>query len=448
MGVKAGSFVFSATFLVLMACKSTPTDEFTVKQNSSVNVAFELAGSYNDKAEGNFYLIFEDGFKRLARPSTENEGEKASTTIAGRMPFLQFTSGLTLAVEPEQSIGSNLVYVGSGSCDRVARFLKQSGSFSQSDICYSVVEASAGKFVWSVSSSRPFSQPVQSPSPLEPAAPDPETSVVDFGVHRSKILEVMRLNRAAFHQAEVLDRFGQRRPDKSLFAKVGLPRVASHPKKGTVASLGNHPASHYTGAFKPQISEYMEASFVACLQAKRGFDGTPAPLLVKHYYCTLPGMNPDIRSCFTFKTRDRSVSGADGAVDDFGFGPNGETEYKVVKEWDFISEHSEDSSARTKEGYFQCLQDGTPDRIFSKQGREQVDNLNEIKSRYYPTPTRPMLWVHETQFEMWQMILGGTFNNVPEEKTVALLQEFHGCNDPAVFSKMSKKEKQAYLCDI
>ena len=55
-------------------------------------------------------------------------------------------------------------------------------------------------------------------------------------------------------------------------------------------------------------------------------------------------------------------------------------------------------------------------------------------TRVFPTPTRPMCWVAQTQLQVFQGIMSGTINP-PLADQIALLKEYYGCD--AIKGKVS-----------
>lgn len=254
-------------------------------------------------------------------------------------------------------------------------------------------------------SARPDAQP--QPSPWTPAL-------------RTQILDAMRLNRQAFQEDAVLKRYTESRPPRDLaaFVTCDLPRTA-----------GGAPAAQYVPAearSTPRV--YSEAKVVDCLSTTGGLAGTRASPLAQHYYCSLPGLSPDIRGCFTFQLRLPSVSRTRSAWDD-GYLVDG-TKLAIQKGWKFLGpDPAKVPDVATAFNY--CVVDGRPHVLHTLKSKKAVPL--DIK-RVFPTPTRPMCWVAETQLQVFQGIMSGAINP-PLPDQIALLKEYYGCD--AIKGKVS-----------
>jgi hypothetical protein len=156
--------------------------------------------------------------------------------------------------------------------------------------------------------------------------------------------------------------------------------------------------------------------------------------LAQHYYCSLPGLSPDIRGCFTFQLRLPRVSRTRSAWDQ-GYLPDGTT-MPLQRGWNFLGpDPATVPDVATAFAY--CAADGRPHWIKNLRGRS-VD-----VSQVHPAPTRPMCWVVETQADLFQGIMGGTIAP-PMPDQVALLQEYYECK--AIKSKVSRARFKA-LCE-
>jgi len=178
------------------------------------------------------------------------------------------------------------------------------------------------------------------------------------------------------------------------------------------------PASQYPSARARETARtYSEAAIVDCLETTGGLSGTRAKPLAQHYYCSLPGLSPDIRACFTFQLRLPRVSRKRDITDDQGYLPNG-TRTDLVKGWNFLGpDPAQVPDVGAAFNY--CATDGRPHTIRSRRGNHQVATI-------HPEPTRPMCWIVETQAELFQGIMGGTIDP-PLEEQVALLKEYYQC---------------------
>jgi hypothetical protein len=242
---------------------------------------------------------------------------------------------------------------------------------------------------------------------------------------KANILEAIRLNRRAFQEPAILARYGEERlpKDHPAFASCALPRTSA-----------GEPASQYPAArARTTARTYSEAAIVDCLETTGGLAGTRAKPLTQHYYCSLPGVSPDIRACFTFQLRLPKVSRKRDITDDQGFMPNG-TRTALVKGWNFLGpDPAQVPDVATAFNY--CATDGRPHSIRSKRGNHQVTTI-------HPTPTRPMCWIVETQLELFQGIMGGKIDP-PLEDQVALLAEYYECDK--IKGKVSARRFRA-LC--
>jgi hypothetical protein len=240
----------------------------------------------------------------------------------------------------------------------------------------------------------------------------------------------MRLNRQAFQEDAVLARYNESRPAPSLaaFVSCDLPRTAT-----------GAPASQYVPAqarTTPRV--YPETKVADCLSTTGGLSGTRASPLAQHYYCSLPGLSPDIRGCFTFQLRLPSVSRTRSAWED-GFLVDG-TKVPVEKGWKFLGpDPAKVPDIPTAFNY--CVADGRPQVLNTLKNKKRVP-LDIAK--VFPTPTRPMCWVAQTQLEIFQGIMSGAINPSIAEQ-VALLREYYGCD--AIKGKVSAARFKA-LCEF
>ena len=146
---------------------------------------------------------------------------------------------------------------------------------------------------------------------------------------------------------------------------------------------------------------YPETKVADCLSTTGGLSGTRASPLAQHYYCSLPGLSPDIRGCFTFQLRLPSVSRTRSAWED-GFLVDG-TKVPVEKGWKFLGpDPAKVPDIPTAFNY--CVVDGRPQVLNTLKNKKRVP-LDVAK--VFPTPTRPMCWVAQTQLEIFQGIMSG-----------------------------------------
>ena len=236
----------------------------------------------------------------------------------------------------------------------------------------------------------------------QPAALTPEL--------KASILDAMRLNRRAFQAQPILVRYGEERPprDHPAFLSCDLPRTST-----------GAPASQYpVAAARETERTYSEAAIIDCLETTGGLSGTRAKPLLQHYYCSLPGVSPDIRACFTFQLRLPRVSRKRDITDDAGFLPDGRR-VELIKGWNFLGPDPA-KVPDVAEAFKYCATDGRPHSI--KRGRRNLD-----VATIHPTPTRPMCWIAATQLEVFQGIMSGQIDP-PLEEQIALLQEYYQCD--------------------
>ena len=247
---------------------------------------------------------------------------------------------------------------------------------------------------------------------------------------KTQILAAMRLNRQAFQEDAVLSRYGESRPARDLAAFVSceLPRTAS-----------GGPASQYVpAAARTTARVYPETKVADCLSTTGGLSGTRASPLAQHYYCSLPGLSPDIRGCFTFQLRLPSVSRTRSAWED-GFLVDG-TKLPIEKGWKFLGpDPAKVPDIPTAFNY--CVVDGRPHVLNTLKNKKRVP-LDV--ATVFPAPTRPMCWVAQTQLEIFQGIMSGAINP-PVAEQVALLKEYYGCD--AIKGKVSTARFKA-LCEF
>lgn len=244
---------------------------------------------------------------------------------------------------------------------------------------------------------------------------------------KAQILEAMRLNRRAFQDPAILARYGEERPpvDHTVFTSCDLPRTET-----------GEPASQYPASVaRTTPRSYSEAAIIDCLETTGGLAGTRAKPLTQHYYCSLPGLSPDIRACFTFQLRLPRVSRKRDITDDAGYLRDG-TRLQLLKAWNFLGPDPTqvpDVGAAFK----YCLTDGRPHSIRSRRGTHRVETI-------HPAPTRPMCWVAETQLELFQGIMGGKIDP-PIREQIALLREYYECD--RIKGKVSARRFRA-MCQI
>ena len=272
----------------------------------------------------------------------------------------------------------------------------------------------------------PSPQPPKKTSPPPAAKPAPTTALTPE--LRAKILAAMRLNRQAFQDDAVLKRYGDGRPPATLpaFLACDLPRTPT----GAPAAPYPAPQARTT----PRM--YAEVKVADCLGTTGGLSGTRATPLVQHYYCSLPGLSPDIRGCFTFQLRLPSVSRTRSAWED-GFLPDG-TKLPIQKGWNFLGpDPATVPDVPTAFNY--CATDGRPHSVNTlKRGKPVPLDVKDV----FPAPTRPMCWIVQTQADVFQGIMSGAINP-PVADQVALLKEYYDCS--AIKSKVSAARFKA-LC--
>ena len=259
------------------------------------------------------------------------------------------------------------------------------------------------------------------------APPAPQKITVLTADLRAKILDAMRLNRRAFQEKTILDRYGEQRPPASLsaFVTCDLPRTSA-----------GGPGSQYPAAKARETEhDYSESAVVDCLETTGGLAGTRAKPLQQHYYCSLPGLSPDIRACFTFQLRLPKVSRKRDVTDRQGFMADG-TQTELLKGWNFLGPDTT-KVPDVAAAFNYCATDGRPHSI-KRRGR------NLKVATIHPTPTRPMCWVAQTQLDLFQGIMGGLID-VPVKDQIALLKEYYDCD--TIKGKVSAKRFKA-MCQI
>jgi len=264
--------------------------------------------------------------------------------------------------------------------------------------------------------------------PPKPEATRPTTPLTPE--LKAKILGAMRLNRQTFQDDVVLKRYGEARPptDHPALVACALPRTSS----------GGPAAQYEAPQARTTPRPYTEVKVADCLSTTGGLSGTRATPLVQHYYCSLPGLSPDIRGCFTFQLRLPSVSRTRSAWEE-GFLPDG-TKLPLEKGWNFLGPDPTTVPDVAK-AFSYCATDGRPHSINTLKGRKRV-SLDV--SKVHPTPTRPMCWIVQTQAEVFQGIMSGAIH-VPIADQVTLLQEYYDCR--AIKSKVSRARYTA-LCEF
>jgi hypothetical protein len=235
---------------------------------------------------------------------------------------------------------------------------------------------------------------------------------------KAAILAAMRLNRQAFQEERVLERYGESRPPVThpAFSACDLPRT------GTGAPGAHYPAPQARATPRP----YTEAKVADCLQTTGGLAGTRASPLAQHYYCSLPGLSPDIRGCFTFQLRLPRVSRTRSAWEE-GYMPDG-TRLPLQRGWNFLGPDPAKVPDVGK-AFAYCATDGRPHWIKDRRGR------NVEVSEVHPAPTRPMCWITQTQADLFQGIMGGVIAP-PMAEQVELLREYYDCK--TIKSKVSR----------
>lgn len=290
-----------------------------------------------------------------------------------------------------------------------------------------LLTATAAAVMLVVAAPNPAPTP-RSPSqpPAKPAAPPVPITKLSPEL-RGNILAAMRLNRRAFQDPSILARYGEERlpAGDPTIVSCDLPRTP----EGEPASQYPPKQAHAT----PRV--YSEAAIIDCLETTGGLAGTRADPLTQHYYCSLPGVSPYIRACFTFQLRLPKVSRKREIVDDNGYLPSGR-KTELVKAWNFLGPDPS-RVPDAAEAFNYCLTDGRPHSIKSRRGAQVVSTI-------HPTPTRPMCWVANTQLEIFQGIMGGVIDP-PIADQVALLREYYDCD--GIKGKVSARRFKA-MCEI
>jgi hypothetical protein len=272
----------------------------------------------------------------------------------------------------------------------------------------------------------PAAEQTPAPAPISGRTPKPITVLTPE--LKAKILSAMRLNRQAFQEDAVLKRYGETRPPTKhpAFVACDLPRTSS-----------GAPAAHYQAAqARTTPRPYTEVKVADCLGTTGGLSGTRATPLVQHYYCSLPGLSPDIRGCFTFQLRLPSVSRTRSTWEE-GYLPDG-TKLPLQKGWDFLGPDPT-TVPDTAKAFGYCATDGRPHWLNTLKAGKRV---KVDVSKVHPAPTRPMCWVVQTQSDIFQGIMSGMID-LPIADQVALLREYYECSK--IKSKVSPARFKA-LC--
>lgn len=266
------------------------------------------------------------------------------------------------------------------------------------------------------------------PTP-SPERPGPSVHTALTPELKARILAAMRLNRQTFQEDAVLKRYRESRPPAThpAFVACDFPRTTSG------APAAQYPSTQARTTPRP----YTEVKVADCVGTTGGLSGTRATPLAQHYYCSLPGLSPDIRGCFTFQLRLPSVSRKRSAWDE-GYLPDGTT-LPLEKGWNFLGPDPA-TVPDVGKAFNYCATDGRPHWINTlKDGKRAELEVAQV----HPTPTRPMCWIVQTQADIFQGIMGGTID-LPIAEQVALLQEYYDCS--AIKSKVSPARYKA-LCE-
>ena len=248
---------------------------------------------------------------------------------------------------------------------------------------------------------------------------------------RAKILAAMRLNRQTFQEDAVLKRYSGEPPGGDP-ARARFLRAAANREWCAGGSV-----SGSEGARQRRVRT-AETKVADCLGTSGGLAGTRATPLVQHYYCSLPGVSPDIRGCFTFQLRLPSVSRTRSVWED-GFLPNGKPA-PIQKGWNFLGPDPK-TVPDVKTAFNYCATDGRPHSVNTlKNGKPSPLVVEDV----FPDPTRPMCWIVQTQADLFQGIMGGAINP-PVADQIALLEEYYQCR--AIKSKVSAARFKA-LCSF
>ena len=106
-----------------------------------------------------------------------------------------------------------------------------------------------------------------------------------------------------------------------------------------------------------------------CLSTTGGLAGTRASPLAQHYCCSLPGLSPDIRGCFTFQLRLPRVSRTRRAWDE-GYLVDG-TKLPIQKGWNFLGpDPAKVPDVATAFNY--CVVDGRPHVLHTLKNQKAV----------------------------------------------------------------------------
>lgn len=309
---------------------------------------------------------------------------------------------------------------------------------------------------------------------------------------KHEILNTMVLNRRAFQSKKVLKRYDEKRllPDESIaLEQCGQPLNT----QGT-------PLLQYPVSFsKPEHSAksiYSESNGVlGCLATTSGLASIRAEPLAQHYYCTFPGISPEIRSCFTFQIRVSS-STRSNTYKNIPVESGGTVRIvkKAKKSWLFAGSDKDFMDARKtktipkhliEKAFTYCSVDGRAAKIserlagsivnywntaffnhyldevavnndvgmantrlikeyldakdeakisgISLRSIDEIDPVRDINNKVKP----PLCWVNKTQPAIFQLMLSPALTlYFDRDNQLALIKNYYQCDKPSV--------KQAY----
>ena len=165
-----------------------------------------------------------------------------------------------------------------------------------------------------------------------------------------------------------------------------------------------------------------------CLSTTGGLAGTRASPLAQHYYCSLPGLSPDIRGCFTFQLRLPRVSRTRSAWDD-GYLVDG-TKLPIQKGWNSLVPTLR-KCPMWRPRSITASSMGVP--TCSIRSRTGKPCLWTLRGSFRPPRVLCAGWA-QTQLQIFQSIMSGTIDP-PLSDQIALLQEYYGCD--AIKGKVS-----------
>ena len=183
-----------------------------------------------------------------------------------------------------------------------------------------------------------------------PSSTAPKTITVLTPELKARILQTMRLNRQAFQESAVLQRYGETRPPQN---HPGVPGVRS------TADEQREPAAQYP-ATKARMTKRTIRRPGSQIVSRRlgGLAGKRLDPLPQHVLLRMPGFLARHPRLLSFQLRLNSVSSKRSAIDDQGYMPDG-TKVKLEKGWKFLGPDP-DRVPNVGAAFSYCTTDGRP----------------------------------------------------------------------------------------